>query len=96
MILESARRLMLLVAAVVFVAACDRGEITGARWQEMTAEQKTLVVKSLIGGETATARKGGPPRSYSGTADEYVERIDAAYNRGDRRNVEEIWRDLAD
>ena len=96
MILAIARRFALIIAAAVLVAACDRGGITPARWQEMTVEQKTLVVKSLLGGETATARKGGPPRSYSGTAVEYVERIDAAYGRDDRRNVEEIWRDLAD
>lgn len=96
MIRALTRRIALLVTTALLVAACDRGGVSAARWQEMSSEEKALVVSSLIGGETASARKGGQPASYSGTPEEYVERIDAAYGRGDRRNVEEIWRDLGD
>lgn len=85
-----------LAAVLILMISCGRGEIRANHWNEMSHEQKTLIVKSLMGAQTEAARKGGTPATYSGAVGEYVDRIDGAYERGDDRPVKLIWRDLAD
>ena len=65
------------------------------RWHSMPQSEKMLYVKSLLGAEKVKEAKGGNQRHYSLTAEEYVERIDDAYARGDRRDPQEIFSTLA-
>ena len=67
-----------------------------ARWSHMPRSEKVLYVKSLLGAEKVKAAKGGHERRYSRPADEYVERIDAAYALGDQRKPGEIFGELRD
>jgi hypothetical protein len=91
------RSIVPLVALLsLLVVACGRGEVSASRWQAMSVDERTLIVRALLGAETVAARKGGTSATYSGTADDYVERIDALYQRGDDRTVEGIWPQLAD
>ena len=62
----------------------------------MPQSEKTLYVKSLLGAEKVKAAKGGAPRHYSRTADEYVKQIDTAYAAGDSRDPAAILGDLRD
>lgn len=57
----------------------------------MQPQARVLYVKSLIGGEKVKDAKGGGGRTYQRTAEEYVTEIDAAYARGDEREVHEIF-----
>ncbi|HUF16749.1 MAG TPA: hypothetical protein VMS12_01755 [Thermoanaerobaculia bacterium] len=86
----------LVFALVVLAVSCGRGEVSAGRWTEMTHEQKTLIVKSMLGAEMVAARKGGTRSTYSGFVEDYLRRIDEAYERGDDRPVEQIWPELAD
>ena len=81
---------------VFLLFSCGRGEVSAERWNGMSQEEKNLIVKSLVGAEMVAARKGGTPATYSGSAEDYVKKIDAAYIRGDDRPVEDIWQELAD
>ncbi len=91
------RSIVTLIALVsLLVVACGRGEVSPGRWEAMSSDEKTLIVRALLGAETVAARKGGTNAKYSGTADDYVARIDAVYQRGDDRTVEGIWPELAD
>src|SRR2546430_12629269 len=74
--------------------ACARTHITRAEWPRMTAQDKRLYVLTLLGHEKAKERKGGSDRLHPLTAEEYVKRIDAAYARGDRRDVDTIFEGL--
>jgi len=62
----------------------------------MKPQDKRLFVTMLLGHEKVLDRKGGNPRSYTATSDEYVGRIDGLYAQGDPRSIEQIWPDLAD
>lgn len=85
---------LLVIALLLF--ACSRTVITRARWESMPAAEKTLVVKTLIGGEKAKAAKGGNEKRFSRPADEYVHRIDAAYAHGERRDVNALFETMHD
>jgi hypothetical protein len=65
-----------------------------AQWQHMSAQEKNLYVRSLIGAEKVKERKGGNDRVFPLTADEYIRRIDAAYERGDRRPARVIFEEM--
>jgi hypothetical protein len=82
-------------ALLIFLLACTP-HVNRARWIHMPQSEKTLYVKSLLGAEKVKAAKGGTPRQYSRTPDEYVKRIDTAYAAGDSRDPAAILGDLRD
>lgn len=84
-----------LVFALLLLFACANDAITRDEWQRMSAADRTLYVRSLLGEEQAKDAKGGRGRTYDLPAEEYVKRIDAAYARGDEREVRAIWGELA-
>jgi hypothetical protein len=61
----------------------------------MPREDRVLYVRSLIGEEKAKDAKGGRGRTVARPAEEYVDRIDGAYARGDAREAHEIFAELA-
>ena len=79
---------------MLIVTACAQSRVDRARWQEMTAEEKRIYVRSMVGHEEATAHKGGNGRRYPMPAEDYVRRIDAQYARGDRRNPDTIFEEM--
>lgn len=82
------------IALFVIVAACSRDTISRAQWERMSQQDRVLYVSSLIGGEKAKDAKGGGGRETTRPAEDYVKQIDAAYARGDRRAVPEIFAEL--
>jgi hypothetical protein len=80
----------------ILLAGCGQVEMPAERWQQMSAEEKDLFVRSLIGGERAASAKGSEGKRYSRPSAEYVGILDARYREGDRRTVEQIWPELAD
>jgi hypothetical protein len=88
---EVVRALFLLLLFI----ACSQ-HVTRDRWQQMSPSAKQVYVRSLIGGEQAKNAKGGRGNHYSASADDYIRRIDEAYSRGDNRDPNLIFADLAD
>ena len=84
-----------IVFLLIFVLACTP-RVDHARWSHMPQSEKALYVKSLLGAEKVKAAKGGSPRHYSRSADEYVKQIDAAYAAGDSREPAAVLGDLRD
>lgn len=82
-----------LAVAVLLLAACARTTATRDQWLRMSRDEKTLYVRSLIGHEQATAAKGGTPKRF-GAPEEYIAKIDAAYARGDKREVDPIFEEV--
>ena len=82
------------VAALLFVISCA-ANVSRDDWRRMSPDEKTLYVKSLIGGEVARERKGGEARKRTPAPHEIIEAIDAAYANGDTRSAEEIFNTLA-
>jgi hypothetical protein len=80
-----------LLAIALFVFACAKPEATRETWQSMTAEEKTIYVRSLMGAEKVKERKEGKIRKPTREAEEYVREIDAAYARGDTRAPDQIF-----
>ncbi len=64
------------------------------RWQWMPAKEKQMYVSSLLGHERAKEAKGGNDRVFDRGPADYVQEIDAAYGRGDRRSPAEIFESL--
>ncbi len=60
----------------------------------MSAEDRVLYVRSLVGAETAKDAKGGRGRTYARPVEDYVSAIDQAYARGDAREVHQIFEEL--
>jgi hypothetical protein len=79
---------------LLIVAACAPNRVDRARWQEMSSADKRIYVESMIGHEKAKAHKEGNDRRYPLPPDAYVRRIDAEYERGDRRNPDTIFEDM--
>ena len=75
---------------------CSGGHVTKERWEKMSRAEKDLYVTSMLGAEKAKAAKGGKQKKYTQTADNYVARIDAAYQRRDSRAPDVIFAGLAD
>ena len=84
-----------IAALLIFLLACST-HVDRARWMHMPQAEKSLYVKSLLGAEKVKAAKGGTPKEYSRTPDEYVKRIDTAYAAGDSRDPAAILGDLRD
>ncbi|HYR29293.1 MAG TPA: hypothetical protein VEU30_12560 [Thermoanaerobaculia bacterium] len=81
--------------ALLLFLACANDAVTRDEWQEMPRDERLLYVRALLGEEQAKDAKGGRGATYDRPAEEYVGRIDAAYARGEGRNVREIWTELA-
>ncbi len=62
----------------------------------MSASEKNLYVRSMIGAEKVKHAKGGAGHDYRGQPDDYVKQIDQAYAHGDRRDPADIFAGLAD
>jgi hypothetical protein len=61
----------------------------------MNQHDRLLYVKSLLGAEQAKDAKGGRGRTYDRPAEDYVKKIDEAYERGDTREVSDVFAELA-
>jgi hypothetical protein len=73
---------------------CARETVSRAEWERMSAEDRTLYVKSLLGAEKVKDAKGGRGGRYEQSAEEYVKRIDAAYQRGEQREAGQIFAEM--
>ena len=79
---------------LLLLFACNRTNIDRAEWKAMSANEKTLYVRTLLGHEKAKEAKGGNDRVFTRVADDYVKRIDDAYAYGDKRNVDAIFEEM--
>jgi hypothetical protein len=80
-----------LLIALLVLAACGRTAIDRTHWQQMSPNEKTLYVRSLLGHEQAKESKGGAPLVHPLAAETYVQDIDAAYAHGETRDVETLF-----
>jgi hypothetical protein len=76
---------------LLLILACNRTNIDRAQWQSMSANEKSLYVRTLLGHEKTKEAKGGNDRVFRRSIDDYVKGIDDAYDRGDTRNVDAIF-----
>ena len=81
------------LALVLLLFACAR-QVDRAQWQQMSPKEKTLYVRSLIGGEKVKERKGGNDLVFPLPPEEYVRRIDAAYAHGDHRGAKRVFEEM--
>lgn len=81
------------VLALLLLAACSPG-MGRTAWERMNPREKTIYVRSMIGHERVKARKGGNRLHYDLPPVEYVRRIDAAYQHGDRRKPATIFEEM--
>jgi hypothetical protein len=88
------RRASIAVALVLVVLACHRTNISRAQWEQMSSDEKTLYVRTLLGHEKTKEAKGGNDRVFPQSAGAYVTRIDDVYARGDRRSVDAIFEEM--
>lgn len=79
------------LVALLLTLACARTSVDRAQWQRMSRDEKTLYVRTLLGHEMVKERKGGNDLVFTRPAEEYVQRIDAAYASGDPRDVERVF-----
>jgi predicted Fe-S protein YdhL (DUF1289 family) len=79
------------LALLIVILACHRTNIDRAQWQSMSANEKTLYVRTLLGHEKTKEAKGGNDRVFRRSVDEYVQAIDDAYAHGDQRTVDAIF-----
>lgn len=77
--------------ALLILAACSRTTIDRAHWQQMSPNEKTLYVRSLLGHEQARESKGGTPLVHPQPTEAYVRAIDAAYAHGETRDVDTLF-----
>lgn len=83
------------VIVIVLVAiACHRTNISRAQWEQMSPNEKTLYVRTLLGHEKTKEAKGGNDRVFPQSADAYVTRIDGAYAHGDQRSVDAVFEEM--
>ena len=83
-----------LAAAFLLLAACAQTHADRAHWQQMSSEDKTLYVRTLLGREKVKEAKGGNARVFDRPAEEYARRIDEAYARGERRDVDALFEEM--
>jgi hypothetical protein len=93
--LGSAEEMTRLVGAtalfLLLILACQRTNIDRTQWQSMSANEKALYVRTLLGHEKTKEAKGGNDRVFTRSIDDYVKGIDDAYGRGDTRTVDAIF-----
>ena len=87
------KRLVLLTTLAALLA-CARDTISRDEWRRMPREDRVLYVKTLVAEEVAKDAKGERGRQRTRPAEEYVNEMDQAYTRGDKRNVDEIFEGL--
>ncbi|HEX3578755.1 MAG TPA: hypothetical protein VHY33_09345 [Thermoanaerobaculia bacterium] len=80
-----------LVTMMLVCLACHRTNIDRAQWQSMSANEKSLYVRTLLGHEKTKDAKGGNDHVFTRSIDDYVKGIDDAYARGDTRTVDAIF-----
>jgi len=85
------RRASSLAVLIVILLACHRTNIDRAQWQLMSANEKSLYVRTLLGHEKTKEAKGGNDRVFIRSIADYVKGIDDAYARGDMRTVDAIF-----
>jgi hypothetical protein len=83
-----------LAVLLILTFACHRTNISRAQWEQMSPNEKTLYVRTLIGHEKTKEAKGGNARVFPQSAKAYETRIDDAYARGDQRSVDAIFEDM--
>jgi hypothetical protein len=76
---------------LLLLLSCHRTNIDRAQWQSMSANDKTLYVRTLLGHEKTKEAKGGNDRVFTRSIDDYVKGIDDAYAHGDTRSVDAIF-----
>jgi hypothetical protein len=81
-------------AFLLLIIACSRDTLSPSEWQRMSRNDKVLYINSLKGAEQVKEAKGGDGRVYERPAEEYVARIDAAYARGEQREVHHIFAEM--
>ena len=86
----------LAIAAMLALSLACSNQVSRNRWQHMPPDAKRDYVVSMIGGENAKRAKGGTGRRYIQPAQTYVEAIDSAYAKGDKRDPAAIFAELAD
>ncbi|HEX6094787.1 MAG TPA: hypothetical protein VF432_00580 [Thermoanaerobaculia bacterium] len=79
---------------LLLLLACARDTISRDEWRRMPREDRVLYVQTLVAEEVAKDAKGDRGRVRQRPAEEYVNDIDQAYARGDRRNADEIFEGL--
>jgi predicted Fe-S protein YdhL (DUF1289 family) len=90
---ETMNRLAL-TALLLLTLACHRTNIDRAQWQSMSANEKALYVRTLLGHEKTKEAKGGNDRVFARSINEYVKGIDDAYARGDQRSVDAVFESM--
>jgi hypothetical protein len=90
------RRVAILIAIVLVALACHRTNISRAQWQQMPRTEKALYVRTLLGHEKTREVKGGNDLVFTRPVEEYVNRIDEAYARGDERTVDVIFEEMGE
>jgi hypothetical protein len=88
---ETTGRLGVTTLFLLLALACHRTNIDRAQWQSMSANEKSLYVRTLLGHEKTKDAKGGNDRVFPRSIDDYVKGIDDAYARGDTRTVDTIF-----
>jgi len=83
-----------LAAAFLLLAACAQTHVDRDHWQRMSSSDKTLYVRTLLGREKVKEAKGGNARVFDRPAEEYARRIDEAYARGERRDVDALFEEM--
>jgi hypothetical protein len=91
---EKMTRLAIRVLLLLAILACHRTNIDRAQWQSMSANERTLYVRTLLGHEKTKEAKGGNDRVFARSIDDYVKSIDDAYARGDTRSVDAIFESM--
>ncbi|HEV7570145.1 MAG TPA: hypothetical protein VGQ21_01485 [Thermoanaerobaculia bacterium] len=88
------RRLAITALFLLLILACHRTNIDRAQWHSMSANEKSLYVRTLLGHEKTKEAKGGNDRVFTRSINDYVKGIDDAYARGDTRNVDAIFESM--
>jgi len=76
------------------MTGCSKTQLDRAQWQRMSADQKTLYVRTLLGHQKVKEAKGGNALVFDRPAEEYARRIDEAYARGETRDVDAIFEEM--
>jgi hypothetical protein len=79
---------------LLLLLACARTNIDKQHWQRMSGDEKALYVRALLGHEKVKERKGGNDRMFHDPPEQYVQRIDDAYAKGETRDVEAVFESM--
>jgi hypothetical protein len=82
------------VVAAILLFACAQTHVDRDRWLHMSSADKTIYVRTLLGREKVKEAKGGNARAFDRPPEEYARRIDDAYARGERRDVDTLFEEM--